>query len=165
MCPGRPRCRRRVERIPEITYFKPRGIPITQLEMVVLSVEELESVRLVDLEGMEHEPAAEKVGISRRAFWDDLQSGRKKIIDALVNGKAIEIKGGHFVLEGRRKFRCLDCDHEWVEPSGTRRPLECPECDSANIRGNPEGCGCRRKDAGVRGRCSRVAGNRNRVDL
>lgn len=155
MCPGRPKCNRRVERIPEVTHFKPKGIPITELEIVVLSVEELESIRLVDLEGMEHEQAAGKIGISRRAFWDDLRSGRKKIIDALVNGKAIEIKGGHFVLDDKRRFWCYDCKHEWEEPYGTGRPRECPKCTSENIHRNPEGCGCKGIMTGVRGKCYR----------
>ena len=155
MSRGRPKSCRRVERIPEVTHFKPKGIPITELEIVILSVEELESVRLVDLEGLEHEPAARKMGVSRRAFWDDLRSGRKKIIDALVNGKAIEIKGGHFMLETKRKFYCYGCKYEWEEPFGTGRPMECPKCASVNIHRQPEGSGCKGNMAGVRGRCFR----------
>jgi predicted DNA-binding protein (UPF0251 family) len=157
MCPGRPKCLRRVERAPEVTHFKPKGVPITELEIVVLSLEELESVRLVDLEDLEHEPAAKRMGISRRAFWDDLRSGRKKIIDALVNGKAIEIKGGHYVLKARRNFHCCGCKHGWEEPFGTGRPTECPKCKSGNIRRQPEGGGCKGNMSGARGKCSRAA--------
>jgi len=162
MCPGRPRCKRHVERVPEVTHFKPKGIPITELEIVVLSVEELESVRLVDLEGLEHEPAAKSMGISRRAFWDDLQSGRKKITDALVNGKAIEIKGGNYLLKTGRKFYCFGCKHDWEEPFGTGRPMECPKCKNGNIQRQPEGGGCKGNMSGVRGKCSRTARNSGR---
>ena len=159
MCPGRPKCNRRVEQIPEVTHFKPKGIPITELEIVVVSVEQLESVRLADLEGLEHEPAAKRMGISRRAFWDDLQSGRKKIIDALVNGKAIEIRGGHYVLRAGRNFHCQDCRHDWEEPYGTGRPMECPKCKNANIRRRPEVGGCKGNDPGARGKCFRAERN------
>jgi hypothetical protein len=96
---GRPKCKRRVSKVPEVTYFKPRGIPLYDLELVVLSIEELETLRLMDLEGLEQEQASKRMGVSRRAFWNDLQSGRRKMTDALVHGKAIEIKGGHFIVD------------------------------------------------------------------
>lgn len=92
--PGRPRCPRRIEYRPSVTYFKPKGVPLSELEVVSLAVEEVEALRLVDLEEMQQEEAAQSMGISRRAFWEDLQSARKKVAFALTNGKAIEIKGG-----------------------------------------------------------------------
>ena len=95
---GRPRCLRNVSQIPDVDYFKPRGIPLTDLEAVTLSVEELEAIRLVDFGGLEHEEAAQKMNVSRKTLWRDLKSGRKKVADALINGKAIEIKGGSFVV-------------------------------------------------------------------
>ncbi|ODS36677.1 MAG: hypothetical protein A7316_02525 [Candidatus Altiarchaeales archaeon WOR_SM1_86-2] len=96
---GRPRCLRNVSGIPDVDYFKPRGIPLVDLEAVRLSVEELEAIRLVDFEGLEHEEAAKRVNVSRKTLWRDLKSGRKKVVDALINGKAIEIKGGSFVVK------------------------------------------------------------------
>lgn len=95
---GRPRCLRSVSGIPDVDYFKPRGIPLSELETVNLTVEELEAIRLVDFMGLEHEEAAEKMNVSRKPLWMDLKSGRKKVADALINGKAIEIKGGNFVV-------------------------------------------------------------------
>jgi hypothetical protein len=95
---GRPRCLRNVSEVPEVDYFKPRGIPLSELETVNLTVEELEAIRLVDFMGLEHEEAAEKMNVSRKPLWTDLKSGRKKVADALINGKAIEIKGGNFVV-------------------------------------------------------------------
>lgn len=94
---GRPRCLRRISKIPEIDYFKPRGIPLVDLGVARLRVEELEALRLVDLLGLEHEEAAKRMDISRKTLWRDLKSGRKKIADALTKGKAIEIKGGSFI--------------------------------------------------------------------
>jgi Predicted DNA-binding proteins len=96
-CRGRPKCPRRVEQTPDITYFKPRGVPLSDLEVVSITVEELEALRLVDVEDLKQEDAAIKVGISRRAFWEDLKAARTKIALALTTGKAIEIKGGNYI--------------------------------------------------------------------
>ncbi|MDD3042115.1 MAG: DUF134 domain-containing protein [Methanosarcinaceae archaeon] len=101
-CRGRPKCPRRVEFTPDITYFKPRGLPLSELEVVSLTIEELESLRLVDLEGLRQEDAAGRMGISRRAFWEDLKAARMKVALALSTGKAIEIKGGNYIHTGSR---------------------------------------------------------------
>jgi len=96
-CRGRPKSPRRVECSPEVLYFKPRGVPLSELETVALAIEELEALRLVDLEGMLQEDAAFRMGVSRRAFWEDLQSARRKVALALTTGKVIEISGGSYV--------------------------------------------------------------------
>lgn len=70
---------------------------MTELETISLAVEELEALRLVDREGMLQEEAAFQMGISRRAFWEDLRSARKKVALALTTGKAIEISGGSYI--------------------------------------------------------------------
>ncbi len=124
------RVKRRIACLPNAVYFKPRGIPVSDLEVVELTLNELEAARLIDLENLEQEEAAHKMGISRRTLWIDLQSARHKIIDALVNGKAIEIKGGSYVLEGLRMFECEDCRNRWNSPFGTGRPAKCPKCGS-----------------------------------
>jgi predicted DNA-binding protein (UPF0251 family) len=89
------RCRR-VNLKPNVTYFKPRGIPLMQLEEVILQVDEFEAVRLKDLEGLEQEECAKKMNISQPTFHRLVLSARKKISDAIVNGKAIKIEGGNF---------------------------------------------------------------------
>jgi len=90
---GRPRMRRKLALEVGSDYFKPAGIALNQLEEVGLTLEELEAVRLVDLEDLDQEDAAKKMEVSRKTLWRDLQSARKKIADALVNGKAIQISG------------------------------------------------------------------------
>src|SRR3972149_5679670 len=105
-----PKCRR-VEFLPDVTYFKPAGIPLRDLEEVRLSIEEAEALRLKDLEGLEQEQGAEKMNISRPTFQRILASARQKVADALLNGKAIRIEGGNFEMTWRR-FRCLK-GHEW----------------------------------------------------
>jgi predicted DNA-binding protein (UPF0251 family) len=94
----RPRLCRRVRSLPETTYFKPAGVPLRELEEVVLTVDEFEAVRLKDLEGLEQEECAKKMKISQPTFFRLLNSARKKIADAIVNGKAIKIEGGVYNL-------------------------------------------------------------------
>ncbi len=90
----RPRHCRRVAQMPQTNYYKPRGIPLSVLEEVTLSVDEFEAIRLTDLEGLYQADAAEKMSVSRQTLGRILESAHKKIADALVNGKALLIKGG-----------------------------------------------------------------------
>ena len=92
----RPRLCRRVYFNPSVTYFKPRGVRLRDLNESILTIDELESVRLKDLEGLEQETAAKKMNISQPTFHRLVLSARKKIADAIVNGKAIKIEGGNF---------------------------------------------------------------------
>jgi len=142
---ARPRQCRRVGSVPESNYFKPRGIPISALEEVVLTVDEFEAIRLADLEGLYQEQAAERMNISRQTFGRIIESGHRKVADALVGGKALKIEGGAFETVSVRKFRCQDCQHPWELPYGTGRPESCPSCRSRNIRRAEEGGGTNRR--------------------
>lgn len=97
----RPRLCRRVASEPETTYFKPAGVPLRELEESIITVDEFEAIRLKDLEELEQEESATKMGISQPTFHRLILSARKKIADALVNGKAIKIEGGNFSLKGK----------------------------------------------------------------
>lgn len=90
----RPRQCRRVAQLPQTTYYKPRGVPLRALEQVALTVDELEAIRLADLEGLYQEEAAQKMNVSRQTFGRIVEAARKKVADALVNGKALSIEGG-----------------------------------------------------------------------
>ncbi|MCU0642086.1 MAG: DUF134 domain-containing protein [archaeon] len=92
----RPRLCRRVRFQPNVSYFKPAGIRMIELQESVLSVEEFESVRLKDLEGLEQEECAKRMNISQPTFNRLVRGARKKIADAIVNGKAIKIEGGNY---------------------------------------------------------------------
>jgi len=96
----RPRRFRRVRFEPDVTYFKPSGIKMADIEDSVIAMDELESIRLKDYEGMDQESAAKKMNISQPTFHRLLLSARKKIADALVNGKALKIKGGVYKMVG-----------------------------------------------------------------
>ncbi len=92
----RPRLCRRCFCKPCATYFKPKGIPLRHLKEVVLAVDEFEAVRLKDLQGMEQEQAAKKMKISQPTFNRLIRDARKKIADAIINGKALKIEGGNY---------------------------------------------------------------------
>jgi predicted DNA-binding protein (UPF0251 family) len=130
---ARPRNCRRVGSVPESNYFKPRGIPLSALEEVVLTVDEFEAIRLADLESLYQERAAEKMNVSRQTFGRIIESARKKVAEALVRGKALKIDGGEFEMAAMRKFKCYDCQNSWELPYGTGRPGNCPSCKSGNI--------------------------------
>lgn len=85
------RCRRVFFR-PDITLFKPVGISLRQAETVTLRSDELESIRLLEIENLNQEAAASKMQISQPTFNRIIKSARKKIADALINGKAIELE-------------------------------------------------------------------------
>jgi len=80
--------------LPEANYFKPRGIPLALLECVTLTLDELEAIKLTDLDDLYHTQAAQKMNISRQTLGRILESAHKKIADTLTNGKALSIKGG-----------------------------------------------------------------------
>ena len=94
---------RRVGFRPGITFFKPAGVPLSGMDEIVLTVEEFEAIRLKDFENMDQIEAAKKMNISQPTFNRILSSARKKIADAITNGKAIRIEGGtyKFVPPGR----------------------------------------------------------------
>lgn len=101
----RPRQCRKVEYEPQVTYFKPAGVPVVDLEEIILAVDEFEAIRLKDLECLEQEQCAKKMDISQPTFHRLIVSARGKIADALVNGKAIKIQGGNYKMVCRKMIR------------------------------------------------------------
>jgi len=131
---GRQPLWRRVDSVPQITYFKPAGIPLAQLQEICLSVEEAEAIRLKDIEKLEQEECGQKMNISRTTFARVLASARQKMADALLNGKAIRIEGGNFEMAARR-FRCVN-GHEWNVPFEVMintPPQSCPTCNTSTL--------------------------------
>lgn len=89
---SRPKKCRCVECIPNAIYFKPRGIPLVQLEEMSLDLDEMEAIRLADYEGLYHEQAAVKMGISRATFGRIVGSARRKVAEAIIKGMALRIE-------------------------------------------------------------------------
>ncbi|MCG3146920.1 MAG: hypothetical protein PCFJNLEI_00355 [Verrucomicrobiae bacterium] len=90
----RPCCQRRVGCAPGVTYFKPAGVPLRVWDEVILTLDELEALRLADLQGQYQEVAAKRMRISRATFARIVEAARKKVAEALINGKALRIEGG-----------------------------------------------------------------------
>jgi len=88
----RPRKLRRLFFNPKINFFKPIGIPLKALEEVELSKEEVEAIKLIDLEKKSQTEIAKKMEISQPTLSRILISARNKIADSLINGKAIKIE-------------------------------------------------------------------------
>lgn len=91
----RPFCRRRVGWQPVIFRFCPEGAGSRKTEeFITLNLDELEAIRLADFVGLYQEQAAERMGISRPTFARILESGRRKVAEALVYGRGLLIGGG-----------------------------------------------------------------------
>jgi len=108
-CPrrGRPRVQRTIAGGSECRCYKP-CCHEQEGEGVSLQPDEIELLRLIDLDGLEQEEAAERIGVSRKTAWRDLHEARRKIADALVNGKGINMAGCTKAAEGR----CPKCPRE-----------------------------------------------------
>jgi predicted DNA-binding protein (UPF0251 family) len=131
---GRQPIWRRVNFLPQVTYFKPAGVPIAHLQEVRLSIEEVEAIRLKDVEGLEQDKCARRMHVSRPTFSRILTPARQKMADALLNGKAIRIEGGNYEMAVRH-FRCSN-GHEWEVPFEVminKPPELCPTCNTSDI--------------------------------
>ncbi len=154
----RPRIQRRIFFKPDVTYFKPAGVPMVNLRETSLSFDELEAIRLTDSEGLDQIKCAKKMKISQSTLSRLLKQGRKKLSDAIIQGNAIKIQGGNFKmatprenssgkgLGGRGRMGgsaagpsgnciCVKCGYEEVhkisEPCYKKK---CPKCGSQMIR-------------------------------
>lgn len=120
---------------------------------ITLALDEFEALRLADFEGLYQEQAAARMKISRQTFGRIVEVARRKITQALIEGKTLSIEGGSIEM---RTFRCSDCQHTWQVPFGTGRPQECPSCKSRNLHRAEEergqGGGRRRRCRGAGGR-------------
>ena len=153
---ARPRIPRRIFFNPDVTYFKPRGIPLSSLQETVLTTDELEAVRLIDFQQTEQKKAAKKMQISQPTLSRLLSSARKKISDALINGKAIKIQGGDYTMaqtpvraigagKGRMQGQfsagpggfciCPKCEFKISKQRGIPCTTQkCPKCQTQMIR-------------------------------
>jgi len=128
---ARPPKRKVVTEKPAVDYYKPRGIPMVQLEENSLTMEEMEAFRLADGLGFYQEDAATRMGVSRQTFQRLLKQARSKVVDALVNGKALHVTGGNYITPtGKGNYRCGYCGGEMKPRTQAKGPpLHCPTCD------------------------------------
>ncbi len=121
-------------RAPQPAVYKPVGVPLHTLECTTLLHEELEALRLADLEGRYQAAAAAQMAISRSTFQRIIAEARRKVAQALVNGNALQIEGGTFRVSAVR-WHCDECRHNWDigHGSGQGEPRVCPACGSHKI--------------------------------
>lgn len=117
----RPCKRRHVRFIPYVTYFRPVDLPDTKQEEECMTIEELESLRLKDLQGLNQELCAAQMNVALSTFQRILYSARTKVARALVQAKAIRIEGGNYLLINEVN-RCGKCGHHLDKAS------QCPRC-------------------------------------
>ena len=127
----RPKKERWIHHEPDVTYFKPKGIPLRDLEEVELTFDEVECLRLANMEKLSQEDAAKKMNVHQSTFQRTLTRAREKVSDALVNGKAIRIGGGNYKMQRRGRMQ-----GKALGPSGV---CTCPKCghEQPHIRGMP----------------------------
>ncbi len=118
---------------PQVVSFKPSGVPARTLQTVVLGLDELEAIRLADLEGLYHEVAAARMRISRPTFGRLLAQARAKVADALFHGKALVFQGGAVHLGDAAGFQCGRCGRRWEVPGRSAPPRACAACGSDQI--------------------------------
>ncbi|MFW6273547.1 MAG: DUF134 domain-containing protein [Halanaerobium sp.] len=129
---ARPTKDRIIEKLPEIKFFKPAGVPASQIETVEMTMEEVEALRLKDVKGLTQAEAAEMMSVSRPTFQRVLTSARQKAAEALTCGKAIRFSGGDYRLV--RPGFCPECGEKVRGRRGHHHGANknrsiCPECD------------------------------------
>ncbi len=126
----RPKLNRLIVNPPVMEGFKPFGIPMTDLEPVILLYEEYESIRLSDYEGLTQEQAAAKMNVSRPTFTRIYEKARRTIAQAFVEGKAIFIEGGNYHTDDCW-YRCENCMKLNISKTETS---SCNYCHSNTLR-------------------------------
>jgi predicted DNA-binding protein (UPF0251 family) len=131
---------RRIENMPRFQHFTPLGQG-QRSEENILKLEELEAIRLKDLEGLEQEDCASRMEISRPTFQRILTAAREKVADSLIHGKGIRIEGGNYT-RGICPVRCLSCGKVWEESierlENKDGQISCPDCLSGELECCPE---------------------------
>jgi predicted DNA-binding protein (UPF0251 family) len=99
----RPRKRRILDHVPRAAIYKPAGVPLDGLRRITLLQEELEALRLADVEGLTQEEAAGHMGVSRSTFQRIIAQARRQVALALAEGQALQIEGGTFEVSPRHR--------------------------------------------------------------
>lgn len=154
----RPISERRIGRALSHGYFKPAGIPARELEEVILGFDEAEALRLADLEGLYHEAAARKMGVSRQTFGRIIEEARRKVADVIIHGKALRLEGGEIIMREENGMHTIIAvptrDGKVDEHFGHCEYFTVFELEGGVIAkerrvDSPDGCGCKSDIAAV----------------
>ncbi|PAB59264.1 DUF134 domain-containing protein [Anaeromicrobium sediminis] len=128
----RPKKLRKISFMPEDRYFVPDKAEKEDIEDIVLKFEELEAMRLKDIEKLSQEECAEMMHVSRQTFQLIIDKARNKVAMALTQGKAIRIHGGNYTFN-ICKYTCKKCGKDFEEAYESQEN-ECPKCGSDTIK-------------------------------
>lgn len=128
----RPPKMRKVLEPPRIQGMKPMGVPAQFLEPIYLALDEYEAIRLADYEGLDHQEAAEIIGVSRPTFTRLIDKARKKVAQSIVGVKELLIEGGNYSIS-TQLTRCMDCGDFERFDSPADFKNECKNCGSSNV--------------------------------
>lgn len=134
---ARPKKWRKIEFIPAVQFFVPSETDVPGIPENILKIEEVEAIRLKDLEGLEQEECAAKMEVSRPTFQRILISAREKIANSLIYGRTLHIEGGDFT-RNICPVKCMDCGREWAESFENFKSIKngkytCPHCGSHKV--------------------------------
>ncbi|MEA2015821.1 MAG: DUF134 domain-containing protein [Actinomycetota bacterium] len=135
---ARPAINKIVNTVPLFVYYKPHGVTLEKIDEIVLTLEEIETLNLKDRQGLDQKDAARFMGISRSTFQRLLKSARKKIITAIVEGKALRFEGGNYIsdkdiiktkcLKGTYHYRIKKEDLDEKTQEYRLSKIKCPQC-------------------------------------
>lgn len=140
------------------TLYKPAGIPARELEETILTVDQIEAIRLADLDGLYQEAAARKMGVSRQTFGRIIEEARRVVADAILNGKALRIEGGRVIMreeDGMHRKIAVPTRNGHVDAHFghceyfTVFGIENGAVASEDRVDSPDGCGCKTDIASV----------------
>lgn len=148
----RPKIERIVKVPPRYSSFKPVGVRKMELEIIEMSLDEYEAIRLADFLGLDHAQAAEQMEISRSTFSRLIEKARRKTAEFMVNGKTLNIQGGNIHFRDNL-IQCLDCGFVF-NTNFNNEEIKCPHCNSLNLKDFADSFG--------HGRCCRNRNSRKR---
>ncbi|MBP2625879.1 MAG: hypothetical protein H6Q68_590 [Firmicutes bacterium] len=135
----RPHKERRIEKLPPLTHYKPVGVPLHEIDEMILTIEEMEAIRLADIEQLDQAAAADSMEISRPTFHRIVNLAHQKIASALWQGQALRVDGGKFRIARQCQTDlshcfCLNCTHKCTVPHAAGECchdlLSCPTCQN-----------------------------------
>ncbi len=147
----RPKSNRIVHEPPIYTDFKPVGSKGQALEVIDLTLDEFEALRLADQLSMSHAEAADEMEISRSTFTRLIEGARKKLANFIIQGKLLSINGGNIHFR-QNIIKCQTCGHMF-KTSFNQIITECPVCKSDNLLNLAGGFGhgncCRHRNRNI----------------
>jgi predicted DNA-binding protein (UPF0251 family) len=120
---------------PTAGFFKPAGVPACALQQVTLTLDEVEALRLADLNGLYQEQAAEQMKISRPTFARIVEEARRKVAEALIHGKALRLEGGVVRMKGETEMP----NRDRPGPAGPQQGVGQGPCGCGQRRGRTAG--------------------------